>query len=295
MSDKQAKFLNWFFDKFHLKKPFESEENALKELDREKVKQQQPFILPSSFRKDFTFIEIEGVPCYYIGSLSNNPLIYLHGGGYVYQPNRIHFSFVRKLHHKTNQPIVVPIYPKTPTYGFIKTYEAVEKIVDYFSIEDQQLTLIGDSAGGGLALGLTMKLLKEERNIVGKLILISPFLDIALENPMIDEIEPLDKMLGRIGLQVFADSYASGEEKQNEMLSPIYGDVSKLPPILLFTGTFDILNPDCKLFEQIMIKHHKKIIYVEEKEMPHVYLLFPLPIQKKGLETICDFLHQKEE
>ena len=96
-------------------------------------------------------------------------------------------------------------------------------------VESNDLILMGDSAGGGLSLALAEEMAEENYELPEKTILISPWLDVSLENTQIKEVQKLDKELNKDTLKLAGIAYAGGEENlQNFLVSPIQGDISKL-------------------------------------------------------------------
>ena len=124
-----------------------------------------------------------------------------------------------------------------------------KEIVDRMNPED--LIVMGDSAGGGLSLALLEEVSKDNEKMPGKTVLISPWLDVRLNNPKIDEVQKRDKELNKETLKIAGIAYAGGEqETSNYLVSPIEGDLSKLKNVTIFTGTNDILNPDVYVLEE---------------------------------------------
>ena len=122
--------------------------------------------------------------------------------------------------------------------------EIVEKI------DVNNFIVIGDSAGGGLALGLLEKVSQEDTAIPNKTILISPWLDVRLTNSEIDEVQKEDKELNKEALKVAGIAYAGDDGIDSYLVNPIDGDLSKLSNVTILTGTSDILNPDVHVLEE---------------------------------------------
>src|SRR5690606_3466899 len=113
------------------------------------------------------------------------------------------------------------------------------------------IVFMGNSAGGGLALGFAQKLRNENRTQPqpSQLILISPWLDITLSNPDIRMVDKKDKLLSIKGLRMAAKAYASSVDGNDFRVSPIYGDFSGLGKISLFIGTNDLFVADARKFK----------------------------------------------
>ena len=94
--------------------------------------------------------------------------------------------------------------------------------------------LAGDSAGGGLCLGLAIRYRDQEERLPEALFLFYPFLDATLSNPDIALIRPLDMMLDVPGLRWCAQQWAAGWPLTDPRISPLYDSFAKLPPVFIY-------------------------------------------------------------
>ena len=81
-------------------------------------------------------------------------------------------------------------------------------------------------------------------------------------------------MLGFTGLTIIADIWTDNDMK-NRYCSPLNGDVSILPPVYLYTGTYDILYPDMKRFNKLLQEKNKPITFRVYPKMEHVFIVYP--------------------
>ena len=204
---------------------------------------------------------------------NQNHIIFLHGGAYVKRGKKIHFSFIKLLNKKLSCNIHYIDYEVAPVSKFKETtQETTNAIVKIMNEYKKGLFYIcGDSAGGGLALAVSKMLLDIENKQFLAHFLLSPWLDLSLENKEISEIDPYDTILKHDSLLIASKEYAD-EDLVNPKCSPIYDDMSNLKNIVIFTGTNDILYPDMKLFESRFSKNTSLHIY---KNLPHDAALFP--------------------
>ncbi len=180
-------------------------------------------------------------------------ILYLHGGAYVGEIETEHWLFFNEIIKDTNATIIVPDYPLTPQYNYEDVFNMVvplyEKILEKVNKED--LILMGDSAGAGMSLALVQKIVENKFDQPSKTILISPWLDVTMSNPEIDEVQKNDKKLNKSLLKIVGTLYAKTEENtQNYLVSPIYGKLKQIDNLIIYTGTNDILNPDVHILEQ---------------------------------------------
>ena len=183
---------------------------------------------------------------------SEKVILYLHGGSYVAETSSNHWKFLEKLVKDTNATIILPDYPLTPKYTYKDVFTMItplyKEIIE--EVPTTNLILMGDSAGGGMSLALLEKLSQEKIEMPYKTILISPWLDVRLENPEIDNVQKYDKDLNKESLKIAGIAYAGKDGIDSYLVNPIDGDLSKLKNITIFTGTYDILNPDVHVLEE---------------------------------------------
>ena len=183
---------------------------------------------------------------------SEKVILYLHGGSYVAETSSNHWKFIEKLVKDTNATIILPDYPLTPKYTYKDVFTMItplyKEIIE--EVSTNNLILMGDSAGGGMSLALLERLSEENVEMPYKTILISPWLDVRLENPEIDNVQKYDKELNKESLKIAGIAYAGKDGIDSYLVNPIDGDLSKLKNITIFTGTYDILNPDVHVLDE---------------------------------------------
>lgn len=201
-------------------------------------------------------------------------ILYFHGGSYVAEASKEHWKFIEKLVLDTKATVIMPDYPLTPKYHYKDVFAMIEPLYKEVieKVKPENLIVMGDSAGGGLGLALLEKVSQEGIGVPKKTILISPWLDVRLNNPKINEVQKEDKELNKENLKLAGIAYAGEDGMDSYLVNPIEGDISKLENITIFTGTNDILNPDVyvlkKKAEQVKVK-----IEVKEYEKARTYLV----------------------
>ena len=196
---------------------------------------------------------------------TNLTILYFHGGSYIAEATSDHWEFIQKLAVDSNATIIMPDYPLAPKNAYTDVFDMLEPFYKELTtkIDVNNLIVMGDSAGGGLALSLMEKISNNNGLIPEKIILISPWLDARLNNPEIEEVQKKDTELNKINLQLAGLSYAGKDGINFYLASPIDGDVSKLNNITIFIGTNDILNPDVHLLQE---KAQNQGIIIDVKE-----------------------------
>ncbi|HYS42038.1 MAG TPA: alpha/beta hydrolase fold domain-containing protein, partial [Pseudonocardiaceae bacterium] len=107
-----------------------------------------------------------------------------------------------------------------------------------------QIVLAGDSAGGGLAVATLIAAREAGLPMPSCAFLMSPYADLTLSGETLTERQSLDPILTQEGLRVRAPEYVAGADAADPLISPIFGDLSGLPPLLIQVGSHEILLSD---------------------------------------------------
>ena len=215
-------------------------------------------------------------------------VIYLHGGIYVNEIRLPHIIFCDKLAKKVNACVFAPIYPLAPNHSYEETYEIVEKLYDYFLTLKKPVIIIGDSAGGGLSAAFSEHLAVKNKPQPENLILISPWVDVSMSGDYDVEFDP---MLGVDGLRKMGETWAGDLDPKDYKVSPLFGQVSKLPKTTLFVGTHEIFYPDVVKFHDKLKDNGVDAELIVGEKMTHVYPVYPLvPESKEAFRKIVEII-----
>lgn len=218
-------------------------------------------------------------------------IFYLHGGAYVCGPNQFHWPMLAKLSRLTGTAVVVVRYGLAPEHPFPASINDAMTAYRHFQGQYADICILGDSAGGGLALATALKIKAEGLPLPSRLVLLSPWLDITLSNPEIAAMKNRDRFLAARALALVGALYAAGHDPKDPLLSPIFGDLAGLPPTLLFIGTAEILLPDCRKLKEKAEAAGVKIFYEEWPDMFHVWMAAPLiPQAAEALNIMARFI-----
>ena len=213
-------------------------------------------------------------------------VFYLHGGGYVNPPAFLHWWFIAKLVKTLGVSCTVPLYPLAPEQtcdtGVAFAAAAYRQIVGEHGAG--RLLVMGDSAGGGLALAML-----QQPGIAAPagLMLNAPWLDASVCDPSQVEIGRRDWLLNSFTLRTWGQWWAGSRTLRDPMVSPLFGDLSGLPSTLMFCGSGDILVADAR---RLAAAAPDRVRYVEETGLMHVYPLMPFfPEAKRAWVEIGKF------
>ncbi|HKL43440.1 MAG TPA: alpha/beta hydrolase [Clostridia bacterium] len=202
-------------------------------------------------------------------------ILYLHGGGYLANITKEHWKLIDSLTNKTNATVIVPDYPLAAKTKCKEVYDFIHSLYSKLILEYpmHRMIIIGDSAGAGLALGYVQYLRDINKNQPEQIILFSPWLDVTMSNPKIKLIDESDKMLSISGLISAGKKYAGKLDLKDYRVSPIYGNMTGLCKISIFTGTNDILHADALKLEKIMTSQRLNFNYFEYPQMFHDWVM----------------------
>ena len=142
-------------------------------------------------------------------------VFYFHGGAYINQPNAQQTTMAARTAKETGCEVVLMVYPKEPVYDCETAYDrCLSYYRSYLENNDcGKIVFMGDSAGGGLALGLAEVLTAHQSDpCPEELILISPWVDLTMSNAAMEDYVDLDPMLGIDGLRRMGEVWANGLE-----------------------------------------------------------------------------------
>ncbi|UVY85388.1 alpha/beta hydrolase [Brachybacterium sp. NBEC-018] len=200
-------------------------------------------------------------------------VLQLHGGAWMNEAAPAHWRLAQQLAVEARVEVLLPVYPLVQHGG---TAETVVPVVARLAEEAARpLVLLGDSAGGTIALSAAL-LLRDRGRPADLTVLIAPALDLRMQNPEIDAVQPHDPWLVKTGQLELTERWI-GEHGEDPVLNPFLGDLRGLGPLLLFSGTRDLLNPDTRLFVRRARREGAPIEYHEAPGQIHVHPLLPTP------------------
>ncbi|MFD6272078.1 alpha/beta hydrolase fold domain-containing protein [Nocardia asteroides] len=238
-------------------------------------------------------VEDRGWPVYTLtpaAGESRGGLVYAHGGGWVGEIAPQHWHLAARLASQLRLTVTVPIYPLIPRGTAAQVIPRFAELVTESAERHGPTFLAGDSAGGQIALSTALHLRDSGAAPIPRTVLISPALDLTLENPEITAVLPRDPWLGRDGGLVFGELWSGDLPMKNPMVSPLFGDFTGLGPLTVFSGTEDILNPDTRLLVTKARAAGVEVDYHEGDGLVHVYPLTPTPEGAAARRVIVESL-----
>jgi acetyl esterase/lipase len=173
-------------------------------------------------------------------------ILYLHGGAFVMGSPASYRNRAMRLSYRCCADVFVPAYRLAPEHPYPAALEdalAAWRFVRTLR-PDVPIFVAGDSAGGGLALSLLVRLRELGLTMPSGAVLLSPWTDLTASGSSVDSNRRKDLWLSRRHLETWANYYIGGADPRSPCISPVFADLSGLPPLLLLAGEDEVLLDD---------------------------------------------------
>ncbi|KAL6904086.1 Alpha/Beta hydrolase protein [Trichoderma evansii] len=221
-------------------------------------------------------------------------ILYLHGGCFLFEVDVAHWQMVALLAERLWAVVTVAIFPLAPERTLTEIFDAVRPVYEDLAMPTQEKTpffVVGDSTGGSLGLSLTQEALRANRPTASRLALMSPCVEFTFLNAEMREAAKSDPWLDIPGFEEAVRYLCPDISPDDPRVSPLYGDVSKLPPTLIFAGSTEMLTPDIRKFVSKAVEQGREIEYVEGEGMMHVWPLVQfIPEAREAVDKLVRWL-----
>ncbi|MEE4598895.1 alpha/beta hydrolase [Streptomyces sp. DSM 41524] len=197
-----------------------------------------------------TTLKVGGIPAVRIrsgGASDSRALLLFHSGGYSSGDPADHAALAAHLAIASNATGYVPQYRRAPEDPFPAAVEdaaAAYRGLLETGFPADKIVVAGDSAGGGLAIAVAQQAVLAGLPAPAGVYAMSPWADLTQTNPSYDIRGPHDPMLSRTSLHDLARMYLNGADPRSPLASPVFGDFTNFPPLLLHVGTDEVLLGD---------------------------------------------------
>lgn len=183
-------------------------------------------------------------------------VVALHGGAFIFPASFFHWINYSVTAYQTGATFEVPIYPllqEGGTAGWVvpRTAGLISSMITQHGA--QNVSVVGDSAGGNLALSSVQYLVGQGQPVPSSMVLLSPWLDVGAGG------------LGAV--------WAGGLSTTNPMVSPLYGSLAGLPPTYVYSGALDGLSQQAAVLQQAAIAQHAPISFILNQTGIHDFIL----------------------
>lgn len=226
-------------------------------------------------------------------------ILYCHGGGYSTGSCLYARTLTSKLAMFTSMDVLSFDYRLAPEFPYPAALEDAMKVWDYLMLLGygaRDIVLAGDSAGGNMALSLTLKLKEEGRLLPRGMVLMSPWTDLTLSGKSHHTREDIDPVLNEEYLKNMIRAYASEsceceEDLKNPYISPLFGDFAGFPPVYIQVGDNEILLSDALELHKRMVKANVSVKLDHFKGMWHVFQMSPFKKANEAMDKSAEFIY----
>lgn len=239
-----------------------------------------PWKCPDGYRME----KIE-LPCFSMEYLQrikdrreDRVLLQLHGGGYVGAVRNAYYSFaVLYCDAGGGMDVLTIDYRVAPEHPFPAALLDAISAFDWLlekGYSEEQIYIGGDSAGGGLAMALVHYLKDNGRKLPRGIVAMSPWTDMTASGPSYDENYKKDPLFGNTrDSLIYNTEYRQDNDPKNPYLSPLFGDFTGFPPMLIQVGGYEMLLSDSLLVAEKAKAQGVHVRLSEYEGMFHVFQL----------------------
>ncbi|MET8201983.1 alpha/beta hydrolase [Micromonospora taraxaci] len=235
--------------------------------------------------------EFEGWTVYRLTPANPIPqyAVYIHGGAWAAPITRQHWRLAARIAGESGRVVVLPLYPRLPTATHADVLPVMLRLSQH--VQKQGPTaLIGDSAGGNIALSVLQALTSQDRR-PDITVLISPALDLTFTNPKIADIAPHDPLLNLEHIRVLAARWAVPADPSHPQISPLSGHLDHLGLVHVYAGTRDVLFPDAVRLRDRAERMAGTDLHLHIGEgMIHDWPIMPTPEGRRTVEEVIALL-----
>ncbi len=250
-----------------------------------------PITLPGTVVTPATLGGISGEWVRPVGDLPVGTMFYLHGGGYIACSPRTHRR-ITSGYALRGLSVFAPAYRLAPEHPFPA---ALDDVVAAYrgllasGVAAHRVVFGGDSAGGGLALALLLRLRDEGHSLPAGAALFSPWTDLTETSATLRSNARRDALFPGTGMARLTVSYLAGADPAEPLISPLFGDLRGLPPLLLHVGSHEVLLDDSRKLAERARAAGTTVSLRIWPVVPHVWQMFQLPEAVASLDQAAAF------
>ena len=222
-------------------------------------------------------------------------ILYLHGGGYALGSSQTHVAFTGVLSDLCQLRVLSVDYrlaPEDPYPAAVKDAAGAYRWLLQQGVPAKSIVIGGDSAGGGLTFATMLELKAKGDSLPAAAFAISPWVDLAITGDTIATKAEVDPMITESALYHMAALYAKDADPLLPLISPLYANLSGLPPVLIHVGTSEMLLSDSRRMAEALTRAGVDCVLSEWEDLFHVFhTVVSLPEARKATEEIADFIN----
>jgi epsilon-lactone hydrolase len=231
-------------------------------------------------------------------SRADHHVLYLHGGGYVFGSPSQYRDFIWRIATVAAAQVLCLSYRLAPEHPFPAAVDDAASAYRWLIAQGAapgSIAVMGDSAGGGLAFSALLRLRDEGVPLPAATVALSPWTDLAMTGQSLRMNARRDPSLVPERAQSFARHYLGSADPRDPHVSPLYGDLTGLPPSLIHVGSDEILRDDSVRMAEKLRACGCSVELEIWPRMPHAWHLFArvLPEARLAIARIGEFLRQQ--
>ena len=242
-----------------------------------------------------------GVPAEWVcwqGADDGRVILFLHGGGYVFCSPFTHRDLVCRIARASAARALSLGYrlaPEHPHPAAVEDALAAYRWLLESGTDPSRITVMGDSAGGGLTLALLQTLRDRKLPLPACAVCMSPWADLTCSSASFKKNSRKDPVLPAKVVPDFARMYVPDGDLARPSISPLFGDFSGLPPLLIHVGTDEILLDDSRGVAEMASKTGTAVELKIWPDMIHVFqsLAFLHPDARQSIQEIGEFVARR--
>lgn len=224
-------------------------------------------------------------------------VLYLHGGGYVACTPVTHRPITVALTTLLRGRVYCPDYRLAPEHRFPAAVDdavAAYRLLLDEGIDPRHIVIAGDSAGGGLALATLIALREGGAPLPAAAVCLSPWTDLAGTGESLVTNTDRDAMFYGDGVRQASRVYLGDTPPEHPLASPLYADLTGLPPLRLYVSECEVLRDDSTRLVERARKAGVTAELVMEPDLPHVWPIFQrfLPEGRRTLRDMAAFIRK---
>ncbi len=238
-----------------------------------------------------TAASLGGVPTAEItvdGVEPRHVVLYFHGGVYVIGDAFIAAELASQVGRRTNAKVISIDYRLAPEHPYpaavddaLAAYEALL----HDGVTPSDIVFAGESAGGGLALATLVNARDHGLPLPAAAYMISPYVDLTLSGTTMESRREADPLLNPEALQTRVTDYTSGEDAGLALISPLFADLTGLPPLIIQAGTHEALLDDALRLARQAATADVEVTLEITPGVPHVFQAYH-PILDEGAAAL---------
>lgn len=205
-------------------------------------------------------------------------VVYFHGGGMMCgNPEGVRGT-AALLARATRAAVLVPDYRLAPEHPYPAALDdavaACQWLLRESGLGPGKLALLGDSAGAGLAIACAIRLRDEDHGLPAALVAWSPWVDMTVSGSTIESNAAADPIASGQSLTMSATAYLQGQDPTEPSVSPLFADLTGLPPLMIECGSEEVLLDDARRLAAKARADGVDVTFEVADGLPHVYQYF---------------------